>query len=178
MTPKSIDLERETIQTALYAISTRHQGVLNPHDVVDAARHEDNPLHRYFEWDDNAAAEAYRLAQAAGLIRRVKLTILRSDANTRTVKVSTTRGFQSRPSMRHAEGGYEPVDHIYADPDKRRELLARILRDLVAYRERYAELSELQSVWMAVDEVSQDLATEALPSDVPAEGESRPGAAS
>jgi len=36
------------------------RGILEPQDVVDAARPDDHPLHGAFEWDDGIAAEAHR----------------------------------------------------------------------------------------------------------------------
>jgi len=171
---KSSDYDREEIRSALLDIAARHGGVLNQRDIVDAAKDPGHVLHAYFEWDDAACGEAYRLIQATQLVRRVKLSIVRSDGQTRELSIRTTRQFQSRPSMRSAVGGYEAIDAILSDDDKRRELLAQVLNELQAYRRRYAELSELQSVWVAVDE-----ALESQPSSVSAPGtdESRLGAA-
>lgn len=40
-------------------------------DVVDAARPEGSPLHRYFEWDDRRAAEGFRQLQAGRMTRAI-----------------------------------------------------------------------------------------------------------
>jgi hypothetical protein len=48
---------------------------LTPENVVDASRAKDAPLHNCFEWDNEAAAEKYRLKQAGTLIRAVKVII-------------------------------------------------------------------------------------------------------
>jgi len=175
MKSSPLDHDREEIRAALLSISAQHHGVLNPHDVVKVARDPKHLLHDRFEWDDSTAAEAYRLAQASSLIRRVRLTVMRSTGPDREITVSTTRQYQSRPSMRTKTGGYEPIDQLLADDDKRRELLAQVLSELTAYRKRYAELSELEAVWVAVDEAITDLHTE-LPATAPA-GETAPGAA-
>lgn len=172
-----LDHEREEIRNALLSISVQHHGVLNPHDVVDIARDPSHVLHARFEWDDSAAAEAYRLAQASALIRRVRLTVMRASSTNREITMSTTRAYQSRPSMR--PNGYEAIQVLLADDEKRRELLAQVLSELNAYRKRYAELSELEAVWIAVDEAMTDLHAESpdgTPSTAP-DGETRPGAA-
>src|SRR4030095_1966560 len=156
MPTTTLDVERETIRTALLAIVEHNHGVLNPQQIVDTARDPKHVLHGHFEWDDHVASEAYRLAQAGALIRRVRLTIVRTDKASRTVTLSTTRGYQSRPSMRTADGGYEPIDAILADQDKRAERLAHVLNKLSAYRRRYAELSELEPVWIVVDELTAE----------------------
>jgi hypothetical protein len=50
-------------------------GRLIPSEVVDSARDPDSPLHSHFEWDNDEAAEKYRLSQARTLIRTVKLMV-------------------------------------------------------------------------------------------------------
>ncbi len=176
MNATKTDVERETVRMALLAIVERNSGVLNPKLVLDAARDPSHVLHQHFEWDDMKAGEAYRLAQVGALVRRVRLTIVRPATATREVTLSTTRGYQSRLSMRRADGGYETIDAILSDDDKRTELLAQVMRELSAYRKRYAELSELQPVWLAVDEVTSDLSAD-LSSSTHGDGELRPGTA-
>jgi len=169
------DLEREQVIAALAAVAAQTHGVLDNRNVLTVASDPAHVLHRYFEWDDAAAGEAYRLAQVGALIRHVRFRTVREDPTTRAVTISTTRGYQSRPSMRHRGGGYEAVTDILAHPDKRAELLAQVLAELTAYRRRYAELSELQPVWFALDEARAELDVE---TSSPAPGdETRPGAA-
>jgi hypothetical protein len=151
------DLERERVRAALAAIVERNNGVLNPRDVLDVARDPAHVLHGYFDWDDATAGERYRLLQVGALVRHVRLTVVRPDPVTREVQITTTRGYQSRPSMRRSSGGYEPIAALLADGDKRAELLAQVVRELAAYRRRYAELSELHAVWLAVDEMAAEI---------------------
>lgn len=158
--PTSQDLRTEQILAALTAIASANSGLLNPAHVVDAARSPDSVLHEEFEWDDDEAADAYRLAQAGALIRRVKFTLIRQDQETKQIEVRTTRAFQSRPSQR-GDGGYESVEQIMADPAKRDELIDQVLRELTAYRKRYADLLALSSVWMAIDEAIDTLVVSA-----------------
>ncbi len=157
MKPATADLKTEALRAALHAIAESHAGLLNPHVVVDAARDPLSPLHAEFEWDDSEAAELYRLAQAGALVRRMRLTIVRTDGATKSVKLSTTRAYQSRQSQRlgAAGGGYEGIEEIMSDDGKRRELLAQVVRELSAYRKRYTDLHELQQVWNALDEATE-----------------------
>lgn len=151
MKPKDRDLRTEEIRSALLAIGAAHDGILPPQAIVDAARNSRHVLHDEFLWDDEEAGEAYRLAQAGALVRRVKIEVIKQEENSRHVKVTTTRGFQSRPSQRSQKGGYEAVQDIMRDPGKREELLAQVIKELGAYRKRYAQLSALADVWAAVD---------------------------
>ena len=44
-----------------------------PASIVDAARVASSPLHEYFEWDDETAAENWRYEQARGLMRFINI---------------------------------------------------------------------------------------------------------
>lgn len=162
------DLRAEQIRAALAAVAAGNNGLLNPAHVVDHARDPASVLHAEFEWHDDQAAESYRLAQAGALIRRVKFTLVRQEAGSRRISIGTTRAFQSRGSMRKEEGGYESVEQIMSDPDKRNELIDQVLRELGAYRKRYSDLVALAEIWTAIDD-----AIDALAASAP----SRPGTA-
>lgn len=150
MKKSTIDLE--LIRTHLAAIAARNGGILSPESVVSDASDPSSPLHDEFEWDDGAAGEMFRMLQANALIRRVKLTLVREDIKTKAISVTTVRAYQSRPSMRTRDGGgYEPIEAIMSDQEKRDELLASVLRELQAYRKRYGALAALSGVWDAID---------------------------
>jgi len=52
-------------------IRKQNDGKLQTHDVVDAARSKNSPLHPHFEWDDHKAAEKYRQNTARSLVRAI-----------------------------------------------------------------------------------------------------------
>lgn len=68
------------IRQELEAINA--SGILTPEEVVERARNPANPLHDQFEWNDGTAAEAFRLQQARGLIKRVNVEVVRADQTT------------------------------------------------------------------------------------------------
>jgi hypothetical protein len=152
------DLKAESIRAALAAIAENNNGYLDPALVVQTAREESSVLHDEFEWDDDAAANQYRLAQAGALIRRVKFTVVKQATESKEVVISTTRAYQSRPSKRRGEEkGYESVQDIMRDPDKRDELIHQVLREMNAYRKRYADLIALTQVWNAIDDAIAEI---------------------
>ncbi len=164
--PAGSDVQESAVIRELQTIALEHDGFLNPDDVVTRARDPKSPLHDQFTWDDEAAAEDWRRAQACALIRRVKLHIVRevtvskavtlsvekSEAEPQpSVTVQPVRRYQSRPSARGGEGGYESTLNIMQDPDKRAEMVAAALSELRAVQRRYATLNELSKVWEALD---------------------------
>lgn len=69
-TVETTESKNETRRRELVRIEREH-GKLTPALIVDEARLESSPLHDWFEWDDDAAAEAFREAQARRLVRFV-----------------------------------------------------------------------------------------------------------
>lgn len=148
------DMEQERIRAALLAIAEKNGGYLAPESVVEEARDPEHPLHDRFTWDDDEAAEKYRLVEARGLIRRVNIKIVIPAAKEEPVTVTVVRQFESRQSKRNEEGGYEEIRDIMSNADSRSELVEQVRRELFAYRKRYARLSELADVWAAVDAIT------------------------
>jgi len=148
------DYGAEAIRSELLAINEGH-GVLTPELVVERSRDPSSALHQFFEWDDDQAAEKFRLVQAGALIRRVKLTVVRASTETKVVTFSSVRAFVSpsseRKSKKHPEGGYAPIQTVLSDDDRRADLIATARSELMALRRKYETLEELSAVWAAVD---------------------------
>lgn len=123
----------QRIGEALEAIRLEHAGELHPQAVVDGARPPESPLHRYFEWNDQRAAEAFRVDQARALIRSIR--VIDDDDD------------RSRPaflSIRSDAGiAYRSIQDVLTNADLRERLLAQAKRDLDAWTERYRELREI-----------------------------------
>lgn len=144
----------DSVRAALIDIATANGGYLKPDAVVSAAEDPSSPLHEKFDWDDTEAARKYRNIQAGVLIRMIKITVVKPSPGPSSVSITTTREFQSLPSDREKGGqGYSHVADIMQDVGKRSELLDQVLRELGAYRKRYAELTELSKVWAAFDAI-------------------------
>lgn len=150
-TPKA---SAHDIQLAwLEALMARNNGHMSPRILLDEARDESSPLHDQFCWDDDEAAEQYRLIQAGQIIRRWKGSVIRINSEQRTVTFEPVRRAQS-PANNRSRGGasYRTIDEIMADPDQRDDMLRTVLRELQAYRRRYASIEALSSIWRAIDD--------------------------
>jgi hypothetical protein len=119
------------------------RGEHTPAVIVDEARPDDAPLHEYFEWDDDVAAERHREAQARRLIRRFKITY-RHTADGVPIRV---REFVSieRPE---ADGrrGYIPTELAVQDPVILAALLRECQREAAAFRSKYKLLAEYADI--------------------------------
>lgn len=126
------------LRSELLAIREQY-GTLTPANVVDAARAEDHPLHNRFEWNDDVAAEKWRLNQARQLIRVVRETY--TDTAGRPADVRT---FHAIP---RAEGmAYEPLDEIVHDDIASKILLQSMEREWRQLKARYERFSEFRAL--------------------------------
>ena len=117
------------------------RGVLSPHLVLEAAANPTSPLHPEFEWDDTVAGKAYRLAQAAGLIREARITIVKADAE------GGEQAFQVREytAARYVQpnapaGSYVPTAGL-TGPEQQL-LLQRMRREMASMRSKFGHLDE------------------------------------
>lgn len=109
---------------------------LSPEKVVEASRSEDAVLHGEFEWNDEAAAEKYRVEQARSLIRNLMVTVVEPESNTPV----ETRAFV------HIAQDYHPIQTVIKSQTEMETLLATALRDAETFRNKYATLKFLESV--------------------------------
>jgi hypothetical protein len=137
----------QKIISELRRIAKKHDGLLNPSDVVEEARSKSSPLHGKFEWDDSAAAERYRLWQARQLI---SVTVEYVGGNKDGV---LSRVFVSLSSDRKEEGGYRTIEAVMSRQGSRERLLQDALDDMQTFRDRYSALKELAGVFAAMRKV-------------------------
>lgn len=129
----------------LERIRTWDNGRLDPKNVVEASRDPGAPLHPAFEWDDAVAAQGFRIEQAKYMIRSIVVAPAAEPDDTKPI-----RAFVS--VVRDEDRSYTSVSHAMAEPELRRQVLLQALRELEAWRSRYAELVELATVFAAIEE--------------------------
>lgn len=138
----------EKIIADLRAIAKGNGGKLMPKDVVDYARPKKSPLHHRFTWDNDAAAEKWRLHQARGIINVLVEYIDKDKENKEPVQV-----FVALRSEIKDGGGYRVTTSVMSDDEMRADLLAQALEDMRTFQKKYRHLSELASVFEAIDNI-------------------------
>lgn len=120
-------------------------GAITPRVVVDDAASDNSPLHRCFEWDNDKAADSFRLDQARKLIG----SIVVAQIDEKPVN-KEARAFV------HIESGanrYEPIQVAMASVDMRAEVLAKAQQEIKMWRARYAAYQEFAKLHSAIDEM-------------------------
>lgn len=141
----------DPVQHELETIANQNGGLLPARTVVEWARkHTKSALHKRFTWDNTEAADKWRLREARMLIASVTIepqpdTIVRAFVSLQSDRVG------DQPT-------YRRTVNVMSNAEQRSELLQMAKDELGRVRRSFATLSELASVWNAIDAVT---ATEA-----------------
>lgn len=123
----------------LEALRIEKGGNILPGDVVEQARSPNSALHRYFEWDDAPAAQAYREQQARGVIRAVVRFLPNAAGNPVAV-----RAYLSLPQDREVRAGYRAVADVMDDDALAAQALQAFEADVIRLHAKYAVYSTIR----------------------------------
>jgi hypothetical protein len=136
----------------LELLRKQFKGEITPEDVLEDAKHDNSPLHSFFEWDDTAAAHAHRLAQARGLIRSVVAIYVDEEKEKPAVRAKAYVHI-NEPSAPH----YREAGHAMSQKKTRQIVLQRAWRELAAWKQRYRDLKEFSDLFEVIDECEKHL---------------------
>ena len=116
---------------------------LTAENVLEANRADSTPLHNEFEWQDDVAAEKYRLHQAGNLIRFICI------ASETEQQPTPIRAFLKTETAQP----YKSLNVIMQSADDYAAMLNRAKNELRAFADKYSTLSELDAVIDAINSV-------------------------
>lgn len=131
------EADPQRIGEALAEIAAATDGHLTPRATVDAARDPRSALHPHFEWDDAAAAEAYRLDQARELIRMIRIEDDNQE-NDPPAFLSVNEG--------KAGVSYRTYGDVLGSVTLQDAVLKAAERDLKAFEDRYRRLEDICNI--------------------------------
>lgn len=148
------DRDAQVIGPEIERIAIERGGV-RPEDVVEEARNQGSSLHNYFEWNDQVAAEAYRLDQARYMLRSIKIKI--EDQETIT-EIRAFMPVKTEPNQERKK--YLHIETIVANPNLVDQITAEALGELQTWHEKWNVYRSLYSqfeakfspVFKAIDE--------------------------
>ena len=120
---------------------------IDPKQIVDKASDESTELHRCFEWDDEKAAEKYRLTQARTVLRCLVFVPNEDEAGQKQQLSIAYRTVDST--------SYETTRFIFKNEDSHAKLLKTALSELRRFEEKYSFLTELGPIFKAIDSTGQ-----------------------
>lgn len=134
----------------LERIKAKNGGILTAGLVITEARNPRNPLHtEIFKLDVEEAAEHHYLREAAKLMGSVEVIYEETPhiPPTRFYVTVTEEPKNDQPERRV----YKSTTEALEDPVMRDEVLGNAIREAIAFRRKYAALSELAEVFVAID---------------------------
>lgn len=144
------DKDAEVIGPELERLAEERGGRITAADVLGAATTPESPLHAYFEWDDSAAAKAYRLDQARYIVRSIRVLI--EDAG------STTDVRALHLVVEQGERSYASIDSVIADSDLLLQLVATAKREQEAWFNKYQQLRKVAALGPLFDAIERVIA--------------------
>jgi hypothetical protein len=127
-------------------LSNTEEG-LTARTLLDANRPKNAPLHNEYEWNDETAADNWRLHQSRHFINSIAII-----ATTSEDVETPVRAFHITTS----ESKYEPITAIIKEPDKYAALLKSAKAELMSFKNKYNTLRELTPVLKAIEEVTNE----------------------
>lgn len=122
-------------------------GEVTSENVLASAKSEDSPIHNIFEWDDAVAGHKYRLHQATVLICN-----LSREVETQEEKTITVRAYYD-VAENDSKGKFINVESAFKNVDTREIVLKRALQELEAFKAKYNNLKELESVFEVINDL-------------------------
>ncbi|OJY66447.1 hypothetical protein [Rhizobium sp. 60-20] len=132
----------------LEMLRKQFKGELTPEDVLEDAKHDNSPLHSFFEWSDTEAARQYRLQQARGLIRAVVAVYVQPDKPAVRQKAYV---HIAEPSAPH----YREASHAMSQTKTREMVLKTALAELHAWKKKYRDLQEFAALISIIDKIDE-----------------------
>ena len=111
---------------------------VKPRQIVDYAKNPETELHKCFTWDNDVAAEKWRLYEARQVV--CNLVIVETNSDDEDIQI---RAFHKVDN----DEGYKSFRIILKNKDEYEKLLERCLSDLRALKNKYQNLSEYQEIW-------------------------------
>jgi hypothetical protein len=141
--------DAKSVGNHIEMLRKRCHGELTPEDILADAKHDNSPLHSFFEWDDSAAAQQHRLQQARGLIRSVVAVYVGNDkpAVRQKAYIHIPEGKTSH---------YREASHAMSQRSTREAVLKQALAELHAWKKRYKDLKEFSALIDIIEMIDED----------------------
>ena len=120
-------------------------GALTPEILVAESRDDNAVLHGIFEWDDAKAAEGYRREQARKFLTNITYEVQREEV-TITARLFVNTYTADKPDERT----YNKLPDVIKDKVAYKDLLEQAKRDAQNFVVKYAQLSEIGGVKIAL----------------------------
>ncbi len=149
------DDDAAIIGPRLKSLKRKIGGPVSPEAILEDAESEESPLHRFFQWDNTAAAHEWRKHQARQMANHVAIKIVSAGGTESTIRafhsitITTDAGEEVR--------GYVCLESVQGDPEMAEQVVAAALRWLRGWIVRHKQYQEvlkqgMEAIREALDE--------------------------
>lgn len=128
------DEDAETIGPELRFLA--ENGDADTRTILEVARDPSNPLHEYFTWDDEQAAEAHRRHQAREIANSIYVEVELPSGGTRKVRAFHSIEVQVQDRQKPTRQYYH-IEQVKKSPAASDQVVQQALDRLKAWAERY-----------------------------------------
>lgn len=123
---------------------------VKPQEIVDyAEENPDSELYKCFTWDDDIAADKWRLQEARQIACNLIVKYEKEDPS----KTKPTEVRVLHRCSTAMDAGYKPLPKIVRNDDWYHGLLLEAKSSLKSFRDKYSILSELKPIFELIDEL-------------------------
>lgn len=124
---------------------------VKPQQMVDyAEENPDSELHKCFTWDDNIAADKWRLEEARIIQRNLVIINIQTDSNKKKEPQIIRASYRTSTAR---DAGYKQTVNILRNEDDYAGMLIVAKAELRSFKNKYAILSELKPIFELIDEL-------------------------
>ena len=143
------DKDAQVIGPILNKLANENKSTSN--DIVLEAKKKRSPIHSFFEWDNDIAANEYRLEQARLMARSIVVKIQTADGE------KDIRAFHPIQVVRDNKKSYLSIEIIKSNPEYAEQVIVEAKRQLRTWKDRYniyrETLNELEPVFEVLDKI-------------------------
>jgi len=134
-------------------LKSKNHGQLTTQLVLEDAKNDYSPIHSYFTWQDEKAAEQYRIWEARKLINGIEVVdiIIKDD---KEVEVVRPLMFNLKIDDDSAQQYYDSK-MVLEDDDLRKRLLDQAMNEAGRWQEKYEKIVELAVIVGAIKKIKK-----------------------
>jgi len=124
---------------------------LTAENLLRKASKKSSSLYEFFDWDNSSAGEKWRLHQARMIINEVKIVVDNKEYFAfENVNVNIDEESESNKKT-FSQREYVTKLEVMNNEDYRKQLIHRALSEATYWKEKHAELIELNPIFISID---------------------------
>jgi hypothetical protein len=137
-------------------LEKKYNGRLNPHDIVREAEDMTNPLHGWFDWNDETASEKWRVHQARLLLNSIKIKVQFEDGFKEYKKYLNVT-FVSTNGKKKVNNFYMDSKAVMNDEQLKNQVITKAVREAEYWQRAYNDYQELEDIFSSIKRTKKKL---------------------